>query len=157
MKRAAHLSQVHGLNILMELADERAPLSRTALKERSGLTPSRLDEALRELARIGLVKRQSGPRGRYYLKKSPEGISVEQLRRAFRSAKKDGRSDGARLTNDVLSNLGPKVTLTELRNAMQSVDLDLCPYYDACVLLGGPTGPHIHSECKAIGNGSCAC
>ncbi len=141
----------------MEMAADPTPVSRTALKHRTALKPSQLDAGLDVLTRGKLVRREPGARGRFLLTASPEAISIKRLRDALssdggRSKKKVPTGTGVGLTG-----LDPRMSLSQLRVALAEVDAELCPYYEACVALGGPEGPNIHSKCKEECDPRCEC
>jgi DNA-binding IscR family transcriptional regulator len=141
-----------GFHILMEMASAPAGLSRSALKARCGLSPRKLDDALGRLTRAGLVKRGRGPRGRYSLAHPPEEILLGQLQgcfeRRFRHDKKRASRSGDSSLKSLLADLDRNTTLAELSEATASLDDGLCPYYDACVALGGPEGPAVMYDCR---------
>jgi DNA-binding IscR family transcriptional regulator len=136
------------MDILMEMAADPTPISRTALRKRTALKPSQLDAGLDVLTSNKLVTREPGSRGRFHLAVPPESLSIAKLQKAL-------STDGQRKPTGVsskglgLAGLDPQMSLAQLRVAMADVDADLCPYYDACVALGGPEGANIHSKCNA--------
>lgn len=142
----------NGFCILMEMASAPAGLSRSALKARCGFTLRKLDDALALLTRSGLIERPRGPRGRYSLSQPPEQISVDRLQQALgRLSRRDGKSTsraGASSLRALLADLDRNSTLAELSEATASIDEGLCPYYDACVALGGPEGPAVTHDCR---------
>ena len=135
----------HSMDILMEMAEAAGPLSLTALRERTALSPGQLDMGLQLLTRSKLVLREDGSRGRYSLAQPPDSIRVGQVREALAGS----RSARARqVALPALADLDPTTTLANLREVLGSMDAGLCPYYDVCVALGGPEGPVIASPCK---------
>jgi DNA-binding IscR family transcriptional regulator len=141
-----------GFHVLMEMASAPTGLSRSALKTRCGLSPQKLDDALGLLTRSGLVRRGRGPRGRYSLAHAPQEISLRQLQghlgRRTRPNRKRASGSGDSSLKTLLADLDRNTTLAELMDATASLDDGLCPYYDACVALGGPEGPAVRQDCR---------
>jgi len=149
----------HGMDILMEMAADPTPVSRTALRDRTALKPSQLDAGLIVLTRSKLVKREPGPRGRFQLTERPESLSIARLQHALSFDGKPNRKNPGTSKDIGLADLDPRMSLAQLRTAMVDVDTELCPYYDACVALGGPEGANIHSKCREEcgPDSQCAC
>jgi len=137
----------HGMDILMEMVAAPGPLSRTALKNRTALSPTKLDAGLKVLTAGKVVRKERGPRGRYQLAMPAHAISIGILQRLFRAASGRRRSAGPEGSSP-LAGLDPQLTLAELHGAVGVADGGICPYYDACVALGGPDGPVIRTCCK---------
>jgi hypothetical protein len=143
------------MDILMEMVAAPGPLSRTALKSRTALPPSKLDAGLKFLTASKVVKKERGPRGRYHLAAPPDAMTIGTLQRAFAAAGGRRRSAPKLQVASPLAGLDPRVTLAQLHGAVGTADQDLCPYYDACVALGGPEGPVIQNCCKEELGDSC--
>jgi hypothetical protein len=128
----------NGLSILLEMATDPRPISRTALKERCGLGFAGLDEALQLLSQAGLVSRQDGPHGRFCLASDPKDIPIRVLDEAA-----NGRGDGR-----VLPDIDRNATLADITAAADARQSEICAYYEACVTLGGPGGPGTADHCR---------
>ncbi|UCG16170.1 MAG: Rrf2 family transcriptional regulator [Phycisphaerales bacterium] len=143
------LSAAHyGIDILMEMAAEPGPISRTALRSRTALTARQLEAGLNVLTASNLVAHEDGPQGRYLLAEAPEAISIQHLCRALAGASLDSAVRPPAPAFPALADLDPQTTLDGLRRALGAADAELCAYYDACVSLGGPEGPAIHARCN---------
>ena len=138
----------YGIDILMEMAAESGPISRTALRKRTALTPRQLEAGLDALTASKLVAHEDGPQGRYSLAKAPEALSIKHLCRALAGASLNPSSSKPAPAFPALAGLDPQTTLDGLRQALGAADAELCAYYDACVSLGGPEGPAIRSRCN---------
>lgn len=140
-----------GLNILLEMASECRALSRTALQERCGLSRRRLDEALTSLGRSGLVARRNGPRGRYHLATPPEETSIGQVHHGLTGRRNQRRdpppSDSAAGALTALTALNVNATLAELTGVIDGADATVCPYFDACLVLGCPEDSVFRQAC----------
>jgi len=137
----------HGMDILMEMVAAPGPLSRTALRNRTALPLTKLDAGLKILTAGKVVRKERGPRGRYQLAVPADAISIGTLQQLFRVALGRQRSAGTQVASP-LAGLDPRQTLAGLLGALGSADEGICPYYDACVALGGPEGPVIQACCK---------
>ncbi len=74
----------YGIRAIFDIAyhSKGQPVQIREISERQGLTPRYLEQIFQRLKKAGLVKSIRGPRGGYYLARSPEKISVSQVIRA---------------------------------------------------------------------------
>lgn len=150
MKSCDGYAAEHGLAIVLELANARDPVSLEDLEARTILSRGQLDAGLRLLESGSVVRRDEEAKPCYRLAEAPDRLPVGRVCEAL--ANGGGASTGA----PTLAGVDPRTTLAELRDAIAVADSEVCPYYDACIALGGPQGPFIKSCCREPAADACA-
>jgi hypothetical protein len=142
-------AMTNGLSVLLELASEQRPLSRTALERRCGLSAAKLGKSLQVLGKAGLIGRTAGPRGRYQLAAPADEIDLSKINPASEGEKGEPGSAAGVLARMIRSDSSAGgVTLGGLAAAVREAEADVCPYFEACAALDAPEGTMFRRACE---------
>ena len=114
----------YALDVLMQMAKKTGPIKRRSLMHRCGMGESELADAIQYLQSKGLVCVIDDKE--YSLNGDPSRITLSDL--------ENGSSEM------FFGECGKQITLREACNATSQCEGTLCPYYDACIGIGGPGG-----------------